>query len=626
MARSTEGMDGGSEADEAVMPGGLAMDETPVPKPIVIFDGKCGFCRIWIDYFRLVTRGAVDFAPYQDAAPAYPNIPVERFKRAVHLIQPSGEVLSGARAAFELLPGRWLVSLYRHVPGFAGLSEAAYRFIAEHRNLFYYLTILFFGRKVETLTFDAVQWLFLRLLAITYLIAFASFGMQAGGLIGSHGILPVSQYLARISEGWGGSGYRIAPTLFWFNATDAAVQVVWIAGVISALLVLFGVLWRAALAAAFLLYLSLVNGSQEFLSFQWDYLLLEVGFLAIFLGYSRSIVWLFRWLLFRLMFFSGVVKLLSGDLTWRNLTALTVHYQTQPIPTPLAWYAQQMPRWFQQMSCAGVFFVELFIPLFVLGPRRARLFALPWLLALQGLIVLTGNYAFFNLLAISLCVFLVDDAVLRRVFRPGAPGRMFVPQRIRQAVAWSLVVLIAVLSGLLGLQTFAGDVPAAGRALLGVAAPFGIVNSYGLFANMTTTRPEIIVEGSNDGAEWRSYEFKYKPGRLDRRPPWVAPYQPRLDWQMWFAALGSYRENVWFLNLLARLLQGQPEVLQLIDYNPFPNRPPRFARAQIFEYRFTDSAMRDRTRQWWVRTPLGVYVPPVSLSSLSNLRILQASP
>ena len=260
-----------------------------------------------------------------------------------------------------------------------------------------------------------------------------------------------------------------------------------------------------------MLYLSLVNVSQEFLSYQWDILLLETGFLAIFLGYSRVIVWLFRWLLFRLMFLSGAVKLLSGDATWRNLTALTVHYQTQPIPTPLAWYAHQAPIWFQKLSCGLVFFVELAIPILVLGPRKFRLFALPFLVGLQVLILLTGNYAFFNWIAIALCIFLIDDSWLPKM------QSTFVPGRVRQTVAWSMTILIAIAQHIslhASPLRVACPLPLAG--LVGLAMPFGLTSSYGLFANMTTRRPEIVVEGSNDGENWLAYEFRYKPGRLDR--------------------------------------------------------------------------------------------------------------
>jgi hypothetical protein len=395
---------------------------------------------------------------------------------------------------------------------------------------------------------------------------------------------------------------------------------------ICAVLALSGVFWRGALVGAFLLYLSLVSVSREFLSFQWDFLLLEAGFLAIFLGYGVSVVWLFRWLLFRLMFFSGAVKMLSGDPVWRDLTALTYHFQTQPIPTAVAWYANQWPLWFQKVCCAGVFFVELVIPWLVLMPRRARLFALPWLLALQGLIAFTGNYAFFNLLAASLCLFLIDDRLVSqswsRLARP--ISLTHVSGRVRQAVVVVLALVICLLSALQVATSLGGNIPEVGSHIMAAAAPFGIVNSYGLFAVMTKTRPEIIIEGSNDGSQWLEYEFKYKPGRLDRRPPWVAPHQPRLDWQMWFAALGTYRENVWFLNLLVRLLQGKPEVTELLERVPFSQSPPKFVRARVYDYEFTTSEQRKQSGNWWTRKPLGLYVPALSLKDLSSLPVMGA--
>jgi predicted DCC family thiol-disulfide oxidoreductase YuxK len=602
-------------------------------KPVLVFDGKCSFCRIWIDYSKHLVPGAVEYAPSQEVAADFPQIPPEDFKKAVQLILPSGEVFSGAHAVFKTLaynPSyRWLLSMYRRVPGLAKLAEFAYRVIAANRNFFYSATVLLFGRTVQPLRFDAVQWLFQKLLAIVWFIAFVSFGVQAPGLIGSHGVQPVGLYLARLSQVLGGNAWLSAPTLFWIKSGDAVVQGVCIAGAVFALLAVFGVFWRVAFFLAFILYLSLVNASQEFLSYQWDYLLLEAGFLAIFLGYSRAIIWLFRWLLFRLMFLSGAVKLLSGDTTWHGLTALLVHYQTQPIPTPLAWYAHQLPVWFQKFSCFAVLFIELVISILVLGPRRIRLFAAPWLIGLQVLILLTGNYAFFNWIAIGLCVFLVDDAWLARflprswIARAANTSVGFVPVRFRLRVAWSVGIVIAILSCSIVAQSIFGDLPDSARALVAFAAPFGISSSYGLFANMTTTRPEIVIEGSNDGAIWLEYEFKYKPGRLDRPPPWVAPHQPRLDWQMWFAALGTYRENVWFLNTLARLLQGTPEVLRLIERNPFPDRPPKLLRAQMYEYRFTEWRTRRETGKWWTRTPLGLYVPSVSLENLSPLPIIK---
>jgi lipase maturation factor 1 len=572
-------------------------------KPVLIFDGKCGFCSMWIEYWKQLPGDAVDYAASQDVGHEYPQIASDEFKKSVQLVLPNGEVFNGAEAVFRTL--HW-EAWYEKVPGVAAVTEWAYRLIAAHRDVFYWVTVVLFGRKPRPLRYEAVERLFRKILAIIWLVAFLSLAVQVSGLIGSHGILPAGVYLDRVRQYVPNAPWLAAPTVFWWNSSDGAIQGACIAGMVCASCAFYGVFWRGALFGAFALYLSLMNVSQEFLSYQWDILLLETGFLAIFLGYSRVVVWLFRWLLFRLMFLSGAVKLLSGDSTWRDLTALTVHYQTQPLPTPFAWYAHQAPLWFQKLSCGVVFFVELIIPFLVLGPRRFRAAALPFLVGLQVLIMLTGNYAFFNWLALALCMFLIDDSRLPRV------QSTFVPGRARRAVAWSMTILIGVLSTSLFVQAVTGRLPAATRGLVGLAAPFGLSSSYGLFATMTTRRPEIVIEGSNDGTTWQEYEFRYKPGRLDRAPPWVAPHQPRLDWQMWFAALGSYRENGWFINTLARFLQGSPEVLALIEKNPFPNKPPKYIRAQLYEYRFTSG----KDKNWWQRTPLGMYVPAISMEDL----------
>jgi predicted DCC family thiol-disulfide oxidoreductase YuxK len=585
--------------------------------PLLIYDGKCAFCRSWIDYWRQLTGDSVRYATSQDVATDYPQIPPERFGRSVQLVLDDGSVLEGAHAVFRSLstaqPHAWLVTAYHQVPGFATVSEAAYRLVAAHRDFGYWATVLLFGRQLRPLRYDRLTWIFQRALAAIFLIAFLSFGAQAMGLIGSRGVLPVSLFFTRAENALGSRAWLAVPSLLWWNSSDAAIQAVWIAGAICAVLALIDRFTRAAFAGAWLLYLSLVSASQDFLSFQWDILLLETGFLIIFAGYSRVIIWLYRWLLFRLMFLSGAVKLLSGDPTWRGLEAMSVHFQTQPIPTPLAWYAHQLPRWFQQFSTGAVFFIELLIPLLILGPRRARLFAAPWLIGLQMLILLTGNYAFFNWLTLALCLFLFDDELVHRRM-PGSVNYVRKPR-----VAWAAASLIGVVSGSMFWQTMVGrPIPFTG-SLVSLAAPFGIASSYGLFATMTTLRPEIILEGSNDGTNWREYEFRYKAGQLDRKPPWVAPHQPRLDWQMWFAAFSSYQENIWLLNLMARVLQGSPEPLALLGGNPFPDAPPKFVRAQLYDYRFTTVG----SQHWWTRRYLGPYVPPITLQDLSTLPILQ---
>jgi hypothetical protein len=446
--------------------------------------------------------------------------------------------------------------------------------------------------------------LFLRALGAIYLIAFVSFGVQADGLIGSHGILPLTNYLQGMREALGAGAYWYAPTVFWVTSSDLALRVAWIAGALLAIVLMLGFFRRVCLIALLILYISISTAGQDFWSFQWDILLTEAGFLAILADGSPGRTWLFRWLLFRLMFMSGLVKLLSGDPTWRDLTAMSYHYETQPLPTPLAWYMFQLPAWFQKLSTVFVFLVELLVPLLIFAPLKLRRIAAGLMIGLQVLILLTGNYTFFNLLAIALCVFLFADPAARET-QPET--------RLHRGTTLALMVFVLTTSGLQFLETFRVPLPAPVQQYLAWISPLRLINSYGLFAVMTTTRPEIIVEGSNDGTNWLAYEFRYKPGDVKRAPPWVAPYQPRLDWQMWFAALGSANENRWFYNFAARLMQGSAPVLGLLKSNPFPGSPPHYLRAVVYDYQFTDFAERRRTGAWWRREEKATYLPAISL-------------
>ena len=434
---------------------------------------------------------------------------------------------------------------------------------------------------------------FLRILGLIYLLAFVSFGTQAAGLIGSHGILPVREYLDAVAGA--GAGWQV-PSLLWLNSSDAALAAVWILGALCSLAAVFLPWQRSALAGCLVLWLSLSAAGQDFLSFQWDTLLLEAGFLAIFADDSPIRVWLFRWLAFRLTFSSGAIKLLSHDPTWRGLTALSYHYETQPLPTPPAWYLSQLPLAFQKASTLVVLIAELAVPILFFLPRPWRR-AGAWItIGLQGLILITGNYTFFNWLTLALALWLFIE-----------PGRQ--PEGSHRVVSIALAIFIGVSSGLVTLSLFSAPLPPGGSALLRLIEPLRIVNSYGLFANMTTTRLEIVVEGSSDGIEWRAYEFPYKPGDVRRAPPVIAPFQPRLDWQMWFAALGSYQENRWFVNFLLRLLQGDAPVTRLLSYNPFPQSPPKYIRARLYLYHFSGWG----ERAWWNREERGMYFPAVSL-------------
>jgi hypothetical protein len=266
---------------------------------------------------------------------------------------------------------------------------------------------------------------------------------------------------------------------------------------------------------------------------------------------------------------------------------------------------QQMPLWFHRFSTAAVLFIELPVPFLIFMPRRWRFFGAGSILFLQALIFITGNYTFFNLLTMALCLFLFDDAALSKL-------RLRI-RRVRPhpAIAAAVALVILTISGLELRDTFLGG----DSTVVRVAAPFGIANTYGLFAVMTTSRPEIIVQGSNDGDTWLDYEFKYKPGDLKKPPRWVEPFQPRLDWQMWFAALSNFRSTPWFSNFMLRLLEGSPDVLELLAKNPFPRSPPKYIRALVFDYSFTDFATRKATGDWWERAPSGSYFPATALKA-----------
>jgi len=577
-------------------------------KPMLIYDGRCSFCRTWIDYYRSLTGGAVNYAPSQEVAANFPQIPAENFQQAVQMVLPDGTVLSGAAAAFSTLEFagvRWPLWLYRHAPGVAPVTEFLYRYIAARRNGFSAVTRITLGHPTA-LSYGRVEWLFLRALSLIYFIAFASLAVQITGLNGEQGLLPAGRFLSGARAALGSGAFWEFPGVFWIAHSDVFLRAVTWAGVVLSLILLIGRVERTALVFLYVLYLSLITIGQSFLAFQWDMLLLEAGFLAIFLGGSKWIVFLFRWLSFRLMFLSGFAKLASHDPTWRDLTAMSYHYMTQPLPTPIAWFMHQLPLAFQRASTAFVLLTELAVPFLILGPRVWRRAAFFSLLALQCLIFLTGNYTFFNLLTIALCLFLLDDAMLARLPLKTRTARTN-PVLAKTVAATILLISAIEMWGVFTRRSGPLDF------VIEKIAPFGIVNTYGLFATMTTERPEIIVQGSNDGREWLDYEFRYKPGDLRRGPRFVAPYQPRLDWQMWFAALSGYRSEPWFVNFILRLLQGSPPVEALLAKNPFPAAPPKYVRALLYDYSFTDWKERRETGDWWKRRMHGIYLRAVSL-------------
>jgi predicted DCC family thiol-disulfide oxidoreductase YuxK len=620
----------------------------PPPKPLMIWDGECHFCKRWIERWREITAGEVEYVTYQEAANRFPEIPIEQFKRAVAFIEPNGKAFFAAEAVYRSLryrsSRRWLAWSYDRVPGFAAVSELAYKFIARHRGVGSAVTRLLWSNDVRPPTYSWGRRWFLRTLGVIYLIAFVSLWVQVDGLIGSDGISPVNQFLPAVHEQLGGRAYSLLPTLCWFNSSNAFLHFLCAGGVVSSLLLIAGLVPVVSLIALFVFYLSLTIAGQAFLSFQWDILLLETGFLAIFLApwqswpkrgreppVSRAALFLLKLLLFKLMMMSGVVKLTSGDdswgwlnhsFHWSALTALDYHYWSQPLPTVFGWWADKSPEWFKHFSVAFCLAVEIIAPFFIWAPRRPRLIAAGLIVFLQIAIAVTGNYCFFNLLTIALCLLLIDDSAFRlkdySTVRCGAPGARALPQRLSILTAIVVIIVTLPINAWLIFTAFKPDAPWPRplAAVYGRLEAFRIVNGYGLFRVMTKDRREIVIEGSADGIDWLPYEFKWKPGDMKRAPGWCAPHQPRVDWQMWFAALGAPQQNPWFGGLVVRLLQGSRDVSRLLAHNPFPDQPPRYIRASFYRYRFATVDEHRQSGAWWKRQELGEYFPTVSLDQL----------
>ena len=601
----------------------------------MIWDGECHFCRRWIERWREITGDQVNYETSQRVGDRFPEILSEQFLRSVVLIAPDGAVFCGAEAVFRSLQCRaskkWMAWSYYHVPGFAPVSEAFYRFVSLNRRFASAMTRLLWGNDVRPPTYFAARRWFLRALGLIFLIAFVSLWVQIAGLIGSNGITPVSEFLSAARQQLDDRALSILPTLCWFNSSDAFLHFLCGSGAVFSVLLICGIAPAWSLVALVTFYLSLTIAGQTFLSFQWDILLVETGFLAILLApwrlwwtrtneprVSRVGIFLLKLLLFKLILMSGAVKLTSGDDCWWNLRALDYHYWSQPLPNVIAWWADQHPEWFKKFSVAFCLVVELIVPFLIWSPRRLRLLACSLLIFLQLAIAATGNYNFFNLLTITLCMLLIDDAVFRRKSPPVTDHCCKFVDRLSICVATIVIIFTLPLNARLIYSAFKPEEewsPLLG-SVYARAESFRIVNGYGLFRVMTKDRKEIIIEGSADGIDWQSYEFKWKPGGVKRAPGWCAPHQPRLDWQMWFAALGSYRQNPWFVQTVIALLHGKPRVAALFEENPFPESPPRYIRATLYRYRFTSAEEHRQTGAWWKRQALGEYLPSVSLEDV----------
>jgi Lipase maturation factor len=459
------------------------------------------------------------------------------------------------------------------------------------------------------------RFVFERGLALIYLIAFIAVVNQFLPLLGEHGLLPATRFVREVP-------FRASPSLFFFRATDTAFRVAGWLGVLLSLLAVTGlVVHRSAIGAGvvwallWVLYLSFVNVGQTFYGFGWESLLLEAGFFTIFAGASgtpphAALNWIYRWTLFRLMFGAGLIKM-RGDSCWRDLTCLDYYFETQPIPNPLSWYFHWLPR---RVLHGGVVFnhvVELIVPFGYFLPQPFAGIAGLITIVFQLTLIVSGNLSWLNWLTLVLAVTTLDDRFLS--WLPVQMPALHPPAAAQRIAVYVLAGLVAVLSipPILNMLS-------PGQLMNSAFNPLQIVNTYGAFGSITKERFEIAIEGSSDEglterAVWREYEFKGKPGDPGRRPPQIAPYHLRLDWLMWFAAMGSAQDEPWFSELIVKLLQGDRATLGLLRTNPFPKAPPRWIRAGMYRYHFTTPAERRATGRWWNRERVGEYFPAVRL-------------
>ncbi len=468
-------------------------------------------------------------------------------------------------------------------------------------------------------SYKLISALFLRLLAMIYFIAFFTLTFQITGLAGENGILPLSPWLDFLLNDLGAAAFLHYPMIFWFEQSNTFLQLVAWSGCAFSILLFLNIWPRINLILLFIFYLSLVTAGQTFMNFQWDGLLLEAGFLAIFLRPdSKVLILLFRWLLFRLRFMSGISKLSMGDPAWMGMTALVYYFETQPLPHAGAWYFHNLPEILLITATVIVLIVEIIVPFMMFLPRKYRLIAAWITLILQLLIIFTSNHNWFNFLSIALCLFLFDDKAVRRII-PGTVERWL-------TMSWSkrvenrpsvlslnssyLLAGVLVIGGLLSIQRMAlhqssGQYP---DLMVDLLQQWHIVNAYHVFPTMTTRQIELKIEGSIDGSHWQQYEFVYRPDELDKRPSIVLPHHPRLDWMMWFVPFHP-RFLPWFDSFLVALLDNSEDVTAMLKHNPFKDQAPNFVRVNSWHYEFTTAQQREQTGHWWKRTYLGPFNP-----------------
>jgi hypothetical protein len=491
-------------------------------------------------------------------------------------------------------------------------------------------------------TYIFTRFVFLRLVGLVYLIAFFSLARQIGPLLGRDGLLPATQFLDRVlalARGSYGAAFGRVPTLFWLGASDTALAAVCWAGVALSFAVSLGVTNAVVQFVLWAMYLSLVRIGQVFYGYGWELQLLETGFLAIFLCPVRSlgpfpasppstvVILLLRWLTFRIMVGAGLIKL-RGDPCWRDLTCLFYHYETQPLPNPVSYLLHQLPLPFHRMGVLFNHFVELVVPWFAFGPRRARHVAGVFLVAFQLFLILSGNLSFLNWLTLAPALACFDDRILGKLFPSHLRTRLLheasslTPSRLQRGVSYTLALVVLVLSIQPVLNLFSRR-----QAMNATFDRLGLVNTYGAFGAVGKQRFEVILQGTHDetpdeSARWLDYELPCKPGDVNRRPCAMAPYHYRLDWQIWFAAFSSYDQEPWIVHLTYKLLLGDRGVMRLLDNDPFPDKPPKYIRAELYRYEFT--RIGDGSGAWWRRKRVAEYMPPVSVDDPGLLDFVQA--
>jgi lipase maturation factor 1 len=497
------------------------------------------------------------------------------------------------------------------------------------------------------------RWLFLRALAAIYFSAFYSLVFQIHGLIGPQGILPAQSYLHTVAQSLGHwERLWYVPSVLWMSSGSGMLSALCWMGMVASILLFLNLWPRGMLAICFALFLSFVSAAQDFSSYQSDGMLLEAGFISLFfaprglrpgLGANRppirASLFLLQWEWFRIYFESGVVKLLSGDPQWRNFTAMDEYYQNGPLPTWIGWYAQHLPHWFHAGTVYATLAMELGIVWMLFLPRRWRIVCFfivtPWQIG----VILTANYAFLNYLVLCMGILLLDDGFLSYFVPANLKHRVQTPadsrMRADSARSWPEVVRgswkIAGLGVSAIMLTWIAYATTAEMMLLRVPLPrppiialepFRIANQYGLFAVMTRGRYEIEFQGSSDGENWIAYPFRYKPQALNEAPRIYAPYQPRFDWNLWFASLGSWRQYPLVPSTELKLLSNDKEVLKLFAGNPFSQQPPQQIRALLWQYWFTSMVEKRSTGMWWRRELLGLYAPTIERTADGQIRVV----